>query len=80
MEEIPGVSGEELLLRQCFTKDNWPDAIFAGIEMVGYMKCRHEMTHGLANAWVRKHGYDKDGAAKFILQLGMGWTPPQGNL
>jgi hypothetical protein len=66
------------ILEQCFTSNNWPDAIVEAIEMVGYMKCKHEMTTALVAQWLNTHGTDKAGAAKFMRSFADAWKPSRG--
>lgn len=65
------------ILEQCFTSNNWPDAIVEAIELVGYMKCKHEMMNAMVADWLNTHGTDKAGAAKFIRAFGDAWKPPR---
>ena len=66
------------ILEQCFTSNNWPDAIIEAIEMVGYMKCKHEMTTAMVAEWLNSYGTDKAGAARFMRNFADAWQPSRG--
>ena len=65
------------ILEQCFTSNNWPDAIAEAIELVGYMRCKPEMTTAMVAHWLNVNGTDKANAAKFIRAFADAWKPPR---